>query len=730
MKHRPTLQRCALSLSIATLLGSPSFANVSHQTDNEVSDLGQLAVTISKDAGKYVAITPNSLKDDSPLYETAQSISVLTPQQVEQKQATTVAELLENVAGVSSGVQGRRGWDDFIIRGQVSSNQMYVDGMRVQMSSNNLRAWDVAGADSIEVVKGTTTTGYGMALPSGIVNITSKRPENETFAKGKVTVGSFNNKEFAYDLNYAPNNNKKGAFRLNGRFLDRKDATDHVYFKDNYIAPSYTVDLGDKTNLTLLGSYQWRDYIRQQGLPHNNTINLSTGEKTVRNAHQTYASSTFFGLPDYGYEQKTLRLGYDLSHDVGDDWVFKSIFALNKTDTEGSPVLATAYNNFHKDGNIGRQINRQLKKDTMLTNDNRFEGHFETGNAQHDVVVGVDLLREKSDYRRQNDRAKPDFNITSPSYHITEITRGTPAQHITTTQYAGLYAKDTIRYNDWIFGATVRHDWANTQVNNVLNGKTTKRSDGEFTGNVSAMYDYQGKFAPYISVGTSFVQNTDTGKNGDILDPEKGQNAEIGVKFQGFDRRLQGYLSAYDITRKNIAETVYDASGVDANYSELIGKQRTKGFEFETAFVMNNQWNISGSYSYIPTAKIIEASRLSNVGQRISQIPEHSASVSTQYHFSPDRLGWYVGGGIRYQGDRRAWRTAVNNAGAETTHFMDLPAYTVFDVKAGYETKNWGVGVSVKNLTDKNYLIGTTPNAQLVSYGEPRNIRATLTFKY
>ena len=84
--------------------------------------LGHETITISKDAGKYVAITPNSLKDDSPLYETAQSVSVLTPQQVEQKQASTVAELLENVAGVSSGVQGRRGWDDFIIRGQVSSN--------------------------------------------------------------------------------------------------------------------------------------------------------------------------------------------------------------------------------------------------------------------------------------------------------------------------------------------------------------------------------------------------------------------------------------------------------------------------------------------------------------------------------------------------------------------------------------------------------------------------------
>lgn len=714
-----------------SLLSSAMFVTTSAWAYDELTVvLGHETITISKEAGKYVAITPNSLKDDSPIYETAQSVSVLTPEQVEQKQASTVAELLENVAGVSSGVQGRRGWDDFIIRGQVSSNQMYVDGMRVQMSSNNLRAWDVAGADSVEVVKGATTTGYGMALPGGIVNITSKRPDSESFAKAKLTVGSFNNKEFAYDLNHAPNNSKKGAFRLNGRFSDRDDATDHIYFKDNYIAPSHTFDLGDGTNLTVLGSYQWRQYTRQQGLVHNNTIDLATGKQSVRNAHQKYASNTFFGLPDYGYKQKTLRVGYDLAHHINDNLTFKSIFAINKTSTDGKPVLSTAHDKFYNTGNIGRRISHQIKKDTILTNDNHIKTHVNVGNMEHEMTLGLDMLHEKSDYYRRNDRAEPDFNINRPNYDVASIKVGNPSQNITTAQYAGLYVKDDIRYDNWIFGANVRHDWAKTQIDDVLKGIKFKRTDGEFSGSLSAMYDYKGKFAPYVSFSTSFWQNTDKGQNGNVLDPEKGQNAEIGIKFQGFDRHLQGYVSAYDITRKNVAETVYDDSGVDAKYKELVGEQRTQGFEFESAFVMNNQWNVSGSYTYIPTAKIVKNSRVSNVGQRISQIPKHSASVSTQYHFRSDRLGWYVGGGLRYQGDRRAWRTAVDKQGVEITHFIDLPAYVVLDAKAGYEAKNWGVGLSVKNLTNKDYLIGTTPNAQLVAYGEPRNIRATLTFKY
>lgn len=216
-------------LSASILATQMAYANTSEP--NVVLD--EMVIEVSKEAGKYVAVKPFSLKDDKQLYNTAQSISVLTPEQIEQKQASTVAELLENVAGVSSGVQGRRGWDDFIIRGQVSSAQTYVDGMRVQTSTNNLRAWDVQSAESVEVIKGPTTVGYGMNLPGGMVNITSKRPQDESFNRASITVGNFTQKELTYDINYAPNEgSSKGAFRLNGRYADRDDATDYVYFKN------------------------------------------------------------------------------------------------------------------------------------------------------------------------------------------------------------------------------------------------------------------------------------------------------------------------------------------------------------------------------------------------------------------------------------------------------------------------------------------------------------------
>lgn len=94
-----------------------------------------------KENKEYAAKTASSvLRSNDPIFETAQSISVITSEQIQEKQLKTVADALEGVAGVTSGSYGRRGWDDFIIRGQISSAQTYVDGLRVQTSTNVLRS--------------------------------------------------------------------------------------------------------------------------------------------------------------------------------------------------------------------------------------------------------------------------------------------------------------------------------------------------------------------------------------------------------------------------------------------------------------------------------------------------------------------------------------------------------------------------------------------------------------
>ncbi len=684
---------------MATASHAQSESDLEQPSGNQLPTITTQAETDEK---PYAAKTASAvLRSDAALFETAQSISVITNQQIEQKQAKTVAEALDGVAGVTSGQYGRRGWDDFIIRGQISSSQTYIDGLRVQASDNVLRAEDISGLESIEVVKGPTSVGFGLALPGGLVNLTTKRPQAETSYKGALSYGSYGLKEGTFDINYAPNQSAKGAFRVVGRVSDQDDPTDDVYFKNQYIAPSYNFDLGDKDDLSVIASYQHREYIRQQGIPYS------------KGSYKNYLSSLFFGEPNYGYDVDVYRIGANYAHYFDNDWTFKQNLAVTKTDTKGNAILASGTNTLPT---IKRAINNQDKQDINYTLDNHLQRNFDFGKINYDVMVGVDMMRERSDYYRRTDIINS-FNADNPVYGITSTKLGTPTQELTYSQYAGLYLRNTIKIDDdWIIGLSGRHDWTQVEIDNVLKNTSTKNSDNAFTGSASVMYHINDMFAPYISYSTSFMPVTDAGENGTLLNPEEGKQAEVGVKFQALDQRLQGYVAYYDLTRKNVTEA--DASG---NFSIQTGEQVTKGFEAEMAAALTEQWNVAATYSYIPTAKITESVTASEIGKRSNHVPKNASSLSTEYYFSPDQLGWNIGAGIRYQDSRTAQRS---------TDFVYLPSYTLVDVNAGYEAKSWAAGLSIKNLFDKEYLAGTTPNAQLVNWGDPMTVRFNVKFKY
>ncbi len=70
-----------------------------------------------------------------------------------------------------------------------------------------------------------------------------------------------------FDINYAPNDSEKGAFRVVGHASDQDDPTDYVYYKNYYIAPSYNFDLGEKDELSVIASYQHRILFASRGFP-------------------------------------------------------------------------------------------------------------------------------------------------------------------------------------------------------------------------------------------------------------------------------------------------------------------------------------------------------------------------------------------------------------------------------------------------------------------------------
>ncbi|SDB81356.1 TonB-dependent siderophore receptor [Acinetobacter boissieri] len=691
------VKRSFLALSILAI----TFPNVyaASESNTVLPSIQAQAEKNDQDQKNYAAKTASVVKTGAPLFETAQSISVVTQQQIEEKQMQSVTDALQGVAGVNSAPYGRRGWDDFIIRGQISSAQTYIDGLRTQTSTSVLRSEDIAGVQSVEVVKGPTSVGYGLALPGGLVNLTTKRPEDKTFVNSSLTYGSYALREAVIDANYAPNeDSNKGAVRLVAKASYQNDPTDYVYFKNQYVATSYNFDLGDKDELSVIASYQHRNYIRNQGIPSN---------------YQGYSRKIFIGEPDRGYDVDVYRFGSNYTHYFNNNWKFNQNFAATRNTSWSNSVFSASGAKFPT---ITRQINYQDKQDSNFALDQNLQANFNLGAVNYDVMLGVDMMRERSDYYQRVDTINS-LNANKLVYGVTSIKTGTPSWNLTYNQYTGLYLKNNFKFNDnWLLNLSARHDWTQVEVYNFVKNNTIKNSDNAFTGSASLMYEVNDHFAPYTTYSTSFMPVTDTGAQGELLKPEKGKQIEAGVKLQGFDGRLQGYMAYYDLVRKNVTET-----STTGTYSIQTGEQTTKGFEAELSASVTPQLNISTAYSYIPTARITDSITQSDIGKRINHVPKNAASLSTQYYFDSEKMGWNIGAGVRYQGNASAQRS---------TYYVYIPSYTLFDVNAGYEAKHWGANLSVKNLFDKDYIQGTTPNAQLINFGNPRTFMFNLKFKY
>jgi iron complex outermembrane receptor protein len=685
---------------ISTAMPMSAWAQATNQTETGLTPIQVVGEKKQDTEKEYTARSaPGVLRTEAPLFETAQSVTVITGKQIEERQAKSVAEALDGVAGVTSGAYGRRGWDDFMIRGQISSAQTYVDGLRTQNSTNVLRAEDIFGLSSIEVVKGPTSVGFGMALPGGLVNLTTKRPQANTFFNAGLSYGSYAQKDATVDLNVAPNGTSKGAFRLVAHVSDQNDPTDHVYFKSQYVAGSYNFDLNSSNELSIIASYQHRDYIRNQGVPLNWT--------------EKYGRGIFVGEPDRPYKVDVYRVGTNYTHYFDNGWTFKQNLTVSKGSSWTNSVFAASAAKFPL---VARQINNQDKHDVNIAMDNYLQRNFDFGRVKYDLVTGLDTMRERSDYYQRVDTVNS-LNANNLVYGITSIRTGTPSRDVTTTQDAGLYLRNTIKVdNRWIIGLSGRQDWTRVNVEHLLGGAAATNSDSAFTGSASLMYRINETFAPYVSYSTSFMPGTDLGAGGSLLKPETGKQTEVGLKFQGFEQRLQGYLAVYDLKRQNVTE-----SDATLGYSVQTGEQVTKGFEAEATASLTRQWNVSASYSYIPFAKTTGSLTTSDIGKRINLVPTNSVGLFTQYYFNPDKMGWSMGANARYQSARTSQR-GVN--------YVALAGHTVFDVSTGYEADSWGLNLSIKNLFDKEYIQGTTPAATLITFGSPRTFLLTAKFKY
>lgn len=649
------------------------------------------------------------IKTDTPIVEIPQSISVITPDRMEQLGANTLSEALNYTAGVRSDIYGTDSRYDWLsIRGfDAYFPGFYFDGLFAR-NNNTWAAWKVEpyGAERIEVLKGPSSVLYGQMNPGGLVNIVTKRPKPEPFGEVGIQFGNFDRIQPYFDIGGNVTEDGKVLYRFTGLGLSTDTQVDYVTDDRFYLAPAVTFRPSSDTTLTVLGYYlDEKTGVTSNFLPAEGSL--------LPNPNGRVRRSFFSGEPNNDhFDTEQWAVSYFLEHRFNDVWRVRQNARYGRIDLDFTSLYGTGLdptdptkrlflrNAFFSDESVGQFVI-----------DNQAQANFSTGAIDHTLLVGVDYQNNQFKQLSGDGPASP-IDMYKPVYGEFVDTPPLFADADITLAQTGTYIQDQAKLFDrFILVAGGRYDWARNVVDDHLWGADTEQNDEGFTWRVGGVYLGPYGISPYASYATSFLPISGFDPfTGSPFDPETGQQYEAGIKFQPEGRKTLMTFSAFDIRRQNYL--TYDNLFNPRQTGEIL----SRGLEFETVAELWKGVDFIAAYTWLPEFTITETSDPLELNKREPITPEHMASAWLHYRFGHGRFkGFGFGGGVRYIGE--TFGDSINS------ELMIVPAITLFDAVIDYEAGGWRFAVNATNLEDETYVASCWDTCY---YGGARTIVGTI----
>jgi len=204
------------------------------------------------------------------------------------------------------------------------------------------------------------------------------------------------------------------------------------------------------------------------------------------------------------------------------------------------------------------------------------------------------------------------------------------------------------------------------------------------------------------------------------MKPQRANQAEIGVKTQLFNDKLQFTASYYSILVNNMSRTI-DVKKDDQSYNIVIqdGEQRSKGVELELVANLFKGFNAVLGYSYNDSK--FENSNADVLGRRPSSSgPAQVFNAWLSYALQDTKWkGLGVGLGVNHIGDQKT----VDNA---VTGVFTFPSYTLLNSTLFYDTPKYRLAFKVNNILNEKYYAGQG----VIVMQMPRNFSAEVAFKF
>jgi len=724
LSARDALQRLlAGSGLVARTEGNAVVITAAAEPSAAISTLPAVTATASADtatehSGSYTTgATSTATKLNLSIRETPQTISVITRQRLEDQGINSMAEVLNQVPGVTMSQDGQR--YNIYSRGS-AINTYQFDGVSTAQENQTRHMpntfLDMALYDHIEVVRGATGLMTGAGEPGGIVNLVRKKPTKKFQAHVQASAGSWDTYRADGDVSGALNDN--GSVR--GRaVLSRQSGNSYInrYQLDKDIAYGVVeADLSDTTLLRFSVDYQKYKPRGATGVP----LLFDNGVATHLPRSTSVATEWNSDAMDtYNYtatlEQKLGRqwkLRVAANYMDGD----RNVLGVNYSSSSGRSYINQATG--LAEISLGRAHSHQVQKGV----DVNVQGPFTLFGRQHELTAGFNYGDYDSRYTYSDGedvyvdlvhwngqlRQPGNSGVVESVFNVASRQRGGyVATRLNVADDVNVFVGSRVSDYDYDYLFTM----AATNYAQVYG----MRERGKVTPYAAVTYDLTPQQTVYASYTDIFKPQSSRDRNGKVLDPVVGKNYELGWKGEYFGGLLNATAAVFRIDRDNLAadDTGYTVPGTTDTAARAIKGAQTKGIDLEVSGELTPGWNVQTSYSHATT-------RDDKGARTLLHMAASTARLWTTYQLPGAWNGLTVGGGA-------SWNSSSSLAFSRYQSVIRQPAYATASLMARYRFSQRLVAtLNVNNLFDKRYYSGMT--GSMGHFGDPRN--ATLTARY
>ena len=697
---RPARKRLAIALSLVfSGLGTLSLSQTAAAADDYQTIDG-------------VGVTAQALKIDVSTQETPQSVSVISSKTLEEGNIRKLDDSMRYTPGFFSQYGADYDTDWMKMRG--FSVTTLIDGHRQFSEGFFQTSVEPFGLESVEIIQGPSSSLFGDSQPGGVVNLVTKKPTKTP--QHSVSISGGSNKYVQGGFDFADNATEDGTKRYRiVAMVNREDSfLDGVDKHRVYLAPSFTIDVSDRTSLTFLANY-----LKEKGKP-NSAFFPTMGTLHARNG-QYISPSTSYALPTDDLDKDQVNFGWELSHEFNDNLKYKQSANFSYTDMYLNVASVYGSGDYFV-GNTPTLDPKPMLSRNVLINDGIEKAVTFDNNLTYTNTSGLfdNLFQLGFDYQW----FKNSWGANTPSgLDWGTVDPFNPS--IFTPGDASAYELADYWRNKWQFGI---YGQAQTIVNEFLLLKVGARWD-------KVSID-SGSDDSRIIITKDQLDDTHFSWNaGIMLLNDYGILANASLAYAGFDNKylyglteptntkqieyglkltpnwLDGFVNiAFFNLKQDNAMTPSLVNGAPA--WTPVSVQKANGIEVQARASVFKHLTFDVSYTYLDKTD-------GDDEVRTVMTPKHMASGWVSYNFADLGLsGLTLGAGVRY-------------IGSSVGHYVNeqVPDVTLWDAAVSYVfDKHWRIQGTITNIADKEYV--QAADYGTAYYGEGRVARATLTYAW